>query len=167
MDLRGRQQFPDAHEIIPGVYLGNYKFAKNGPLLKSLKITHVINCAKETQQGLPRIDRIEYKILPLDDHPSENISQYFQPTIEYIDNVIQNGGRIVIHCYAGISRSATILIAYLMYKFKYTPEETTERVRKLRSIVNPNSGFKTQLQQYHTWLYNSWNSKNVGMEIDM
>ena len=140
----------DAHEIIPGVYLSNYQFASNYPLLKQLGITHILNCAGEMKAPPPSY--FKYYSLNLNDVPTENIAKYFGPAKQFIDSALQNNGKIVIHCYAGISRSVTILVSYLMAKYRLSPDETIRRVQSIRRVANPNIGFRKQLDGYFNWL---------------
>ena len=56
--------------------------------------------------------------------------------------------RVLVHCLAGMSRSVTIVIAYLLATTPMTTEEATEFVRSKRSIIRPNYGFIKQLEQY-------------------
>jgi len=78
------------------------------------------------------------------DLPQTKISIYFQETADFIDRAIQGGGRVLIHCMVGLSRSATLVIAYLMIKRDLTLEEALRTVRRHRQ-VRPNDGFLRQL----------------------
>jgi atypical dual specificity phosphatase len=62
------------------------------------------------------------------------------------DSVGEN--RVLVHCFAGMSRSATIVIAYLLATTPMTVGEATEFVRSKRSVIRPNYGFIEQLEQY-------------------
>ena len=87
----------DAHEIIPGLILGNGKVAVNFGLLKYMGVTHVLDCAIE----IPTFHQnqgIVYKHIPLEDVPSQNISQYFEDSFQFIDNALRNGGKVFVHC---------------------------------------------------------------------
>jgi len=60
-------------------------------------------------------------VIPVSDSPIENISQYFNETNQFIDEALKiENNNVLVHCHAGVSRSATICIAYLMYKMKNT-----------------------------------------------
>jgi protein-tyrosine phosphatase len=59
-------------------------------------------------------DTFKYKVLKMRDSPNENISRFFNDTIKWIVTAIRNGGSVFIHCWAGVSRSSTIAIAYLI-----------------------------------------------------
>ncbi len=63
----------------------------------------------------------------------------------FIDSVETSGGKVLIHCQAGISRSATICLAYLMSKRQYTLEQAYEFVKARRSVISPNFHFMGQL----------------------
>jgi atypical dual specificity phosphatase len=78
--------------------------------------------------------------------------------------------RVLVHCLAGVSRSATIVIAYLLATTAMTAEEATEFVRSKRSIVRPNYGFTKQLEQYERRYFASTGKtatpkKRVGTDI--
>src|SRR5271154_6744959 len=97
--------------IVEGLYLGNLKDASNEKLLQQYGITHILGLVN----GQPRFDNIIYLVYNnVDDHPNQNILQYFGQSISFIDKAINKGGKVLVHCFAGVSRSATIVIAYLM-----------------------------------------------------
>ena len=78
--------------------------------------------------------------MELGDYEEEDISQHFEKAYEYIDENIQTTN-VFVHCMAGISRSATIVISYLMKKFGWSVEKAVEYVKTRRSIICPNEGF--------------------------
>jgi len=84
------------------------------------------------------------------DIPREDVLQYFEETYLFIDEAVndENSGSILIHCYFGVSRSATIVLAYLMKKYQITLEEAQDRVKARRSVIGPNFGFLAQLKLY-------------------
>jgi protein-tyrosine phosphatase len=129
--------------VYPNIYLGNAKFASDIDLLKSLGITHIINAAIETPNYFT-----EFKYLHLEmyDGPQENAKRYFQTSKQFIDDALHNNGKVLIHCWAGISRSTTILTYYLMKTLNISLEEALKIIRKCRPIANPNYGFIKQLQ---------------------
>ncbi len=80
--------------------------------------------------------------------PSANLKQHFQTCIKFIKDAIAEGGTVLVHCYAGVSRSTTIVIAYLMQEHGMAYLDAMQHVRKCRWFINPNDGFKRQLQQF-------------------
>ena len=66
----------------------------------------------------------------------------------FADNARDNGGKVLVHCHAGISRSATVCIAYLMYKNNFTLEQAFDHVRSRRGVISPNLNFMQQLQEF-------------------
>jgi hypothetical protein len=80
--------------------------------------------------------------------PDVNIMEYFESTNAFIEKSQSTKQAVLIHCHMGISRSATILIAYLMWKYEMPHFIALDYVRNKRPIVNPNGGFMQQLQLY-------------------
>ncbi len=79
-------------------------------------ITHIINVTKNIpfyHENSKRI-KIEYLNIPVDDLLVEDIKKHFDKTNEFIEKVKQQNGKILVHCQAGISRSPTIVIAYMI-----------------------------------------------------
>lgn len=68
------------------------------------------------------------------------------------DSVRDSSGRVLVHCQAGISRSATICLAYLMKRKRVRLDEAFEFVRRRRSIISPNFSFMGQLLQFESQL---------------
>jgi len=80
------------------------------------------------------------------------VSYRNKPLIEvgyrFIDSALQEGGKVLVHCMAGISRSSSALIYYMMKKNNEDFQEALQRLRKNRSIVCPNNSFCLQLMRY-------------------
>lgn len=81
----------------------------------------------------------------MEDWHEENLSSYFQECFNFIDEGIATGG-ILVHCHAGISRSPTIIIGYLMARKRMTLEEAFHFVKQKKAIIKPNHGFLEQLK---------------------
>ncbi|XP_036819504.1 dual specificity protein phosphatase 22-A-like isoform X2 [Oncorhynchus mykiss] len=82
------------------------------------------------------------------DASSQNLSQHFKESIRFIHECRLNGGACLVHCLAGVSRSTTMVVAYLMTVTTYSWEECLSAVKAVRSFVGPNYGFQQQLQEY-------------------
>lgn len=73
--------------------------------------------------------------------PHITIKTLFKRCFEFINFAISSGGKVLVHCYAGISRSATVVIAYLMSTQDKSFREAYDFVKSKRSEINPNEGF--------------------------
>lgn len=80
--------------------------------------------------------------------PYVNIMKHFPTAIQFMKEAISSGGTVLVHCYAGISRSASCVIAYLMQESNMPFFEAMSYVRKRRHIVFPNFGFQRQLMDF-------------------
>lgn len=89
---------------------------------------------------------IAFKGLALDDTWMEEISRTFEESAKFIDEALSSGGKVLVHCLAGVSRSATTAIAYLMLRQGKSVENAVRTVRANRRIF-PNEGFLRQLVQ--------------------
>ncbi|KAI9595301.1 dual specificity phosphatase, partial [Syncephalis fuscata] len=79
--------------------------------------------------------QFQYFVITVQDRPATNLIQYFNDTFTFIEDCISQGGNVLVHCMAGISRSATIVIAYLMRKHQWTTLAAMETVRSSRKII--------------------------------
>ena len=133
-------------EIIPHVYIGTVGSATNLKQLEKNKISHIICCAATVKSFFP--DKFKYLNLDILDSDKADIKQHFAKSNEFIDEAIKNNGNVLVHCHAGMSRSSTILIAYLIKSQKMKYNEALILLKSKREKVNPNSGFAEQLKEY-------------------
>lgn len=146
-------------EVAPRILVGADEAARDLPKLREAGVTHVVNCAAATCAnhfedadakdssggGAVGAPPIVYLSLFLQDSLREDISRAFYDSIEFIDEAISKGGTVLIHCQHGVSRSATIAMAHLMWRDSVGYEDALERVRSVRPTVNPNIGFACAL----------------------
>ncbi|KAL0414596.1 UNVERIFIED_CONTAM: Dual specificity protein phosphatase 1 [Sesamum radiatum] len=143
-------------KIEEGLYLGSLGAANNRSALKSLNITHILTIAISLAPAHPndfiykivegRIFRLVSVSLP--DREDITITQYFDECFAFIDEARARGGGVLVHCFAGRSRSVTVVIGYLMFKNGMSFAEALEYVKTKRPVASPNSGFMLQLQEY-------------------
>jgi len=126
-----------------GVYIGDIASAYNHEKLKELGITHILTAILGVQPQFPK-DFI-YKTVPVRDVESENIQMHLEETTEFIKTAIESGGKVFVHCVCGVSRSATIIAAWMMSKDGYTAEEAISQLQSRRECVDPNPSFREQL----------------------
>ncbi|XP_060217681.1 dual specificity protein phosphatase 1-like isoform X4 [Lycium barbarum] len=132
--------------IEEGLYLGSLGAANNKDALKRLNLTHILTIARELNPPYP--NEFVYKVLAVHDRVDANISHYFEECFDFIEEAKGQGGGVLVHCFAGKSRSATIVIAYLMKKHGMSHSEAFQLVKSRRPVVSPNAGFMTQLENY-------------------
>jgi len=149
MDNNEIKKEEDYNEIVNDfLYISGYKTASTVSDLQSMKITNIINCSGDLCENLS-FSGINYLTLNIRDNVSENIECLFFKCINYINEAKEKKGRVLIHCYKGVSRSVSILISYLIYLYKWTYDEAFDFVQSKRSIANPNIGFYLQLKTFH------------------
>ncbi|KAM9380028.1 dual specificity protein phosphatase 13B-like [Phaethornis superciliosus] len=138
-------------EVWPNLYIGDLYIARDKAQLSQMGISHVVNAAA----GRFRIDTGTkfYQDLPVDyygveaeDNPNFDLSTYFYPVARYIKAALNSPrGKVLVHCAMGISRSATLVLAFLMICEEMSLADAIQTVRSHRGIC-PNSGFLKQLQ---------------------
>ncbi|XP_050671105.1 dual specificity protein phosphatase 13-like isoform X1 [Leptidea sinapis] len=144
---------PDVNEVYPGLFVGDAVAAKDKAFLKRMGINYVLNTAEGKRYTQVDTDHMYYRDCPglrykgfqLMDMPSTDISRYFHIAANFIDDGLSRGGRVLVHCFMGVSRSATCALAFLMIKRGMTFTEAVALVRSRRDI-HPNEGFVRQLQ---------------------
>ena len=143
------QDFPN--EIIPRIlYLGSQEHAHNRNVIEVLEITHVLNVTRGAANLFPGL---KYCRVHVDDCATENIALYFQKAFVFIQEAMEENRRgakniILVHCARGISRSATIVLMYLMRSAGLTLEESLKFLKRNREIAEPNEGFMKALRDF-------------------
>ena len=143
-------QMDPASKILDYLYLGSEWNASNLEELRQNGITHVLNATREIDNFFPA--HFVYHNVREYDEEATDLLKYFDGTYKFIRSAREKGGKVLVHCKMGISRSASVTISYLM-KERGTPlEETLAYVRSRRSIVKPNKSFFKQLQVHEGML---------------
>ncbi|XP_051883677.1 dual specificity protein phosphatase 5 [Pristis pectinata] len=135
-------------EILPFLYLGSAYHASRPDFLEDLHITALLNVSRNCAEYFK--SNYLYKFIPVEDSASADISSHFQEAIDFIDHVRHTGGKVLVHCEAGISRSPTICLAYLMKSKQLRLEEAFDYIKERRSTISPNFGFMNQLLHYES-----------------
>ncbi|CAD8064039.1 unnamed protein product [Paramecium primaurelia] len=126
------------------LWLGNCESALDAEFLKDKGIRTVITVAVGLQL---KLNGLVHHIIEIFDSDTANISQHFQIANEWIERGFKIGG-VLVHCMAGISRSATIVISYLIEKKMMNFNQALSFVKSKRPQINPNKGFSNQLQAF-------------------
>ncbi|XP_043910516.1 dual specificity protein phosphatase 14 [Protopterus annectens] len=138
-------------QITPSLYLSRGNVASNRNLLLCRGITCIINATIE----LPNFNwpQFEYLKVPVADMPHAPLTLYFDIVSDKIHSVTKKHGATLVHCAAGVSRSASLCIAYLMKYHKVSLLEAYSWVKSRRPIIRPNIGFWRQLIDYERKLF--------------
>ncbi|XP_052747503.1 dual specificity protein phosphatase MPK-4 [Bicyclus anynana] len=135
--------------IDDGLYLGNLACARDSKTLEQLKITHILTI---DLVPLPRsiLDRtsLTIKYMKLADVPKEDLISHLPECNDFIRQAIASGGTVLVHCYFGVSRSAAVVIAYVMEKYGLCYEDAFLLAKSKRRFIGPNVGFVAQLKLF-------------------
>ncbi|XP_020942760.1 dual specificity protein phosphatase 2 [Phacochoerus africanus] len=135
-------------EILPYLFLGSCSHSSDLQGLQACGITAVLNVSASCPNHFEGL--LRYKSIPVEDNQMVEISAWFQEAIGFIDSVKNSGGRVLVHCQAGISRSATICLAYLIQNRRVRLDEAFDFVKQRRGVISPNFSFMGQLLQFET-----------------
>ncbi|XP_067269307.1 dual specificity protein phosphatase 26-like [Pseudorasbora parva] len=152
--LTGKALHNNADEVWPNLFIGNMDIAENCEELRRRRFTHVLNCAHSSRGGGKIYDGmgITYMGIDAQDSLTYDMSIHFNNGAEFIHAALEEGGKILVHCHVGVSRSATIVLAYLMLKQNMTLVEAIKKVKEGRGVY-PNQGFLRQLINLQIQLY--------------
>uniref|UniRef100_A0A6B2LJ32 protein-tyrosine-phosphatase n=1 Tax=Arcella intermedia TaxID=1963864 RepID=A0A6B2LJ32_9EUKA len=149
-------------EIVEGlIWLGNVKDAKNIVKLKQLGITHILNCADDVSNYFE--GEFVYCNLQVKDFARDSgISRVFPRALQFVQEVRDSKGRMLVHCMAGQNRSVTISIIILMHLHQWTLRQSYDYLLAKREGICPFDDNKRELIQYELRSYgsNSMNEKD-------
>ncbi|XP_049858767.1 dual specificity protein phosphatase 12-like [Schistocerca gregaria] len=136
------------NKVLPGLYVGNYRDSKDAAQLERFQITHIVaihDAARKLHSDK------HYLCVMASDTPDQNLTQYFSLCNDFIHAARLRGGNVLIHCLAGMSRSVTVAVAYIMSVTSLSWKEALKVVRVGRAVANPNFGFQHQLQEFESY----------------
>jgi atypical dual specificity phosphatase len=142
--------FAQLAKITDNLYLSSFIGATENNIAKN-QISCVITVCQEVPKfSIKNVESIKLDVL---DKPNESLVKYFDFVADKINEVAESGNCCLIHCVAGVSRSATMVIAYLMKHKKMSLRDAHSLVKSKRPFIRPNMGFWTQLIDYEKKLY--------------
>lgn len=144
-EVKYNKIWPDM--VVDHIALGSLRTVQSMPSLQQLGVTHVLTCGRNlrTPQFPPPIQQM---VLDVDDNDEQDMNQYFLTAIEFMQSCVSSGGLCIVHCFAGVSRSATVVVAYLMKSRQLSFTQALEFVQQQRPAANPNPNFRRQLIEF-------------------
>ncbi|KAB0391117.1 hypothetical protein E2I00_012955, partial [Balaenoptera physalus] len=188
-----RPPAPFRPKILPGLYIGNFKDARDAEQLSKNKVTHILSVHDSARPTLEAASQpcalfgttrcqvgtrprnpstlwlpSRYQVFNLTELPpcgtsvslaalpdtvgaslmDEIRTRHFKESIQFIHECRLRGEGCLVHCLAGVSRSVTLVVAYIMTVTDFGWEDALRTVRAGRSCANPNLGFQRQLQEF-------------------
>jgi len=147
------------HEVYDRIFVGSLRVIHDPKEIENNEITHVVSCLNEypVRQIIER--EASEKVMTIfdspktwlfierfDDRDNVKIGDIVKRTNKFISEAMKDkNAKVLIHCSAGVSRSASIAIAYIMTKEKSSLNDILTKMREKRCILNPNLGFRRQL----------------------
>ncbi|XP_074697849.1 protein phosphatase Slingshot homolog 3 isoform X2 [Strix aluco] len=132
--------------VFPHLYLGSEWNAANLEELQQNRVTHILNVAREIDNFFPAL--FTYMNVRVYDEETAQLLPHWNDTFLFLSQVRAGGGRALVHCRMGLSRSAATVLAYTMKEFGWPLERALRHVRHCRPGVLPNPGFMRQLDFY-------------------
>lgn len=139
-------------QILPFLYLGCAKDSTNLDVLGQYNIKYILNVTPNLPNMFEHDGHFRYKQIPISDHWSQNLSQFFPEAISFIDEARTKQCGILVHCLAGISRSVTVTVAYLMQRLNLSLDDAYDFVKRKKSNISPNFNFMGQLLDFERTL---------------
>ena len=140
--------FNNIDEMFDNIWLGNNSAATDIKDLKKKGIKKILTVMNQDGPNYMPEDGFIHKKYNIIDSNDQNIIQYFGECLKFMEGE----EKVLVHCWAGACRSATIVIAYVMWKKKMKYKDASQYVKDKRFIVYPNFGFRKQLQIFEKLL---------------
>lgn len=142
------------NKINEHIYIGAYHAAMDLEYRNEPMITHILNCTCDCHSGLKN-----FQIRQLNIHDGYSITpEDLEFAFRSIDEALGSGGKILVHCHAGISRSTGIVCGYLMKKAGFSWDEALEIVRRGRPQAFPHPNIERSIKKHLGQTINSGNT---------
>ncbi|KAL4470218.1 hypothetical protein ABPG74_011829 [Tetrahymena malaccensis] len=130
-------------QIYDNLYLGNITTSRDQAFFKKNNIKNVLVAGKNLKRSF--INQCNYHQLQISDNPTTIILKYWPESVQFLSSVV---GNTLVHCQGGKSRSASTVMAYVVFKENISAQEAITKVRKLHKFAYPNPGFLKQLEYW-------------------
>ncbi|KAL2462337.1 Dual specificity protein phosphatase PHS1 [Abeliophyllum distichum] len=157
--------------ISGSLLIGGALAARSVYTLQHLGITHILClCSNEIGQSDSQFPELfDYKNFSICDDEDTNISDLFNEAHDFIDHVEQIGGKVLVHCFEGRSRSATVVLAYLMLRKNFTLVQAWNTLKRVHRRAQPNDGFAKILLDLDLKLHGKvsmeWHQRRPSMKV--
>ncbi|VDP09972.1 unnamed protein product [Soboliphyme baturini] len=154
-------------EIIPFLFLGDASNAADLATLIKYNIRYILNVTPDLPNVFEHDTRFKYLQIPISDHWSQNLAEYFPLAISFINKARSEKCGVLVHCLAGISRSVTVTVAYLMQTLSISLDEAYDLVRSHKPNVSPNFNFMGQLVEFERIVSDAWSGLSSVVFVEM
>ncbi|XP_059615914.1 protein phosphatase Slingshot isoform X2 [Phlebotomus argentipes] len=138
-------------EIFDHVYLGSEWNASNLEELQRNGVHHILNVTREIDNFFPGM--FDYCNIRVYDDEKTDLLKHWDNTFKYISKAKKQGSKVLVHCKMGVSRSASVVIAYAMKAYNWDFDRALMHVKEKRTCIKPNKSFMAQLETYQGMLY--------------
>ena len=142
-----KKKYKHPTKICSNLYLGSINSTIEPDKLKKLSIDKIIIAGRKLFNN--NHNKFQYIEHLIDDSLDQDIKESILSTIDYIDN--NPNSIFLIHCYSGVSRSCSLVIGYLMHKYKWDYDTAYNYVKRKHVNCQPNSNFENQLRLLFTF----------------
>ena len=105
--------YTEAQLVDNQLFLGSLEAANDETWLRANNITHIVGLI-DIQKRFKKIEYLTFG--DIGDIQNQNIVRIFGPCFSFIERGMAGGGNVLVHCHAGISRSTTIVVGFIMYQ---------------------------------------------------
>jgi predicted protein tyrosine phosphatase len=131
------------------IHLGGIPSLYNKERLMENGITHILTAILGVKGQYSKVkDGFTTLNIPVRDVEWEQLDKYFDTAVDFIKECESEGGKVFVHCMCGVSRSSTLVAAYLIREKGMTAKDAIEHLHAYRNKVDPNKGFRLQLERY-------------------
>ena len=135
-------EYREINKITEKIYLGSYQGARNKEKLLEYGISHILICGNRLSPLYPEM--FTYCILNMEDTNEQEIISHLKRGLDFI----KSADKIFIHCVAGVSRSPTVVLGYLIRNRRMCLEEALKYIKSKRYEASPNPNFLRQLKEF-------------------
>merc|ERR1712228_736647 len=145
----------EVSQLHPNLYISGVLAARDAQKLRHIGITHVVSILPKAREIHDFIKYHKIEGIPDNREYAGRFQERFDNAFDFIHSALENGDKVLVHCLKGCSRSATLIITYLLTITDLNETFLLEKIKILRPKINPNPGFLTLLKNFDASRYKS------------